>query len=86
MSMKVTGVKGIVLGLAVGLGLGVFATFNVPADLRTPSNLCLGILFSGLIGAGAGCLLWWIDRRRKPASSKEWLSAMMNEGKKSNKE
>ena len=82
MSIRVNGINGILLGLAIGLGLGLLATFNVPPQFQTPSYRCLGILFGGLIGTVAGCLLWLIDRRRKPASPKEWLSAMMNEGQK----
>jgi drug/metabolite transporter (DMT)-like permease len=85
MAVKVTGVKGVLLGVAIGLGLGLYATFNVPAQFQTESYRCLGILFGGLIGAVAGCLLWWIDWRRRPASPKAWLSAMMTEDQKTEK-
>jgi hypothetical protein len=85
MSLKVTGIKGILLGSAVGLVLGLAATFNVPAPFQTPSNRCLGILFGGLIGAAGSCLLWWIDRKRERVSPKVWMSAMMSEEKKKRK-
>jgi hypothetical protein len=77
MSIKVTGIKGVLLGAAVGLGLGYWASSSSAPPFNSPWYVCASTLAGGTIGVLAGCLLWWVDKKRAPVPPEAWLSKTM---------